>query len=57
MGYGLRTPILFFLRNDRTCFWGGTLAIAYVMNRMGEGTLGDERGAGLVMATYAGLAA
>ena len=57
MGYGLRTPILFFLRNDRTCFWGGTLAIAYVMNRMGEGTLGDERGAGPVMATYAGLAA
>jgi CubicO group peptidase (beta-lactamase class C family) len=68
MGYGLRTPILSFLQNDRTCFWGGwggslviidceaRIVIAYVMNRMGEGTLGDVRGAGLVMATYAGLA-
>jgi CubicO group peptidase (beta-lactamase class C family) len=67
MGYGLRTPLLFFLQNDRTCFgggWGGSLVIvdcsarvviAYVMNRMGEGTLGDERGAGLVMATYAAV--
>jgi hypothetical protein len=33
------------------------LVIAYVLNRMGEGTLGDERGVGLVTATYAGLAA
>jgi len=69
MGYGLRNPLLSFIRNDRTCFWGGwggslvivdrdaRLVIAYVMNRMGEGTLGDERGVGLVMATYAGLAA
>jgi CubicO group peptidase (beta-lactamase class C family) len=67
MGYGLRTPLLFFLQNDRTCFWGGwggslvivdcsaRVVIAYVMNRMGEGTLGDERGAGLVMATYAAV--
>ena len=69
MGYGLRTPLLFFIQNERSCFWGGwggslvvvdcaaRLVLAYVMNRMGEGTLGDERGVGLVMATYAALAA
>jgi CubicO group peptidase (beta-lactamase class C family) len=69
MGYGLRTPLLSFLRNDRTCFWGGwggslvvvdceaRLVVAYAMNRMGEGTLGDERGAALVMAAYGALAA
>ena len=32
------------------------LCVAYVMNRMGEGTLGDERGLGIVNAAYASLA-
>lgn len=48
-------------------FWGGwggslvvidqteRLCIAYVMNRMGLGTVGDERGAGIVAAAYAAL--
>ena len=45
--------------NPRTCFWGGwggslvvvdldaALSVAYVMNKMGEGTPGDFRGAGI----------
>ena len=50
--------------NERTCFWGGwggsivindlenRLTVAYVMNRMGEGTTGDDRGIGIVFAAY-----
>lgn len=69
MGYGLLTPELPLSPNQNVCFWGGwggslilvdqdaRLTVAYMMNRMGEGTLGDERGVGLVMATYAALAA
>jgi CubicO group peptidase (beta-lactamase class C family) len=69
LGYGLRTPEMFFLRSERSCFWGGwggslvvvdcaaQLVVAYLMNRMGEGTLGDVRGVGLVLAAYAGLTA
>lgn len=68
MGYGLPGPML-PVPNPRTCFWGGwggSLAIidvdaqmsfSYVMNRMGEGTTGDLRGASLLLAAYAALAA
>ena len=50
------------------CFWGGwggslvvvdldaRMVVAYVMNKMGEGTLGDFRGAGIAFAAYAALA-
>jgi hypothetical protein len=31
------------------------MTVAYVMNRMGEGTLGDARGADIVMAAYEAL--
>ena len=67
MGFGLPSPML-PVPNPRTCFWGGwggSLAIidvdaqmsfSYVMNRMGEGTAGDMRGAGLLMATMGALA-
>ena len=69
MGYGLNgaeTPIS---PNANTCFWGGWggsliivdfdahLTIAYVMNRMGVGTVGDQRAQGIVAAAYAALAA
>jgi CubicO group peptidase (beta-lactamase class C family) len=69
MGYGLPSPDLAISPNPRSCFWGGwggsiisvdldaRVTIAYMMNRMGEGTLGDERGASLVAATYGALAA
>ncbi len=65
LGYGLSNatrPL-----PETTCFWGGwggslilcdptsKLTICYVMNRMAEGTTGDERGAGLAMATYMAL--
>jgi CubicO group peptidase (beta-lactamase class C family) len=68
MGYGLNSPALPISPNPRTCFWGGwggslvvvdldaRLTVAYVMNRMGEGTLGDTRGISLVMAAYQSLA-
>ena len=31
------------------------LTVAYVMNRMGEGTLGDDRGISVVLAAYAAV--
>jgi CubicO group peptidase (beta-lactamase class C family) len=66
MGFGLPSPML-PVPNPRTCFWGGwggSLAIidvdaqmsfSYVMNKMGEGTTGDLRAAGLLMAAYTAL--
>ncbi|NEA34643.1 serine hydrolase domain-containing protein [Streptomyces sp. SID13031] len=60
MGYGLMQA--------RTCSWGGwggslvlvdlekQLTVAYVMNQMlEEGPLGDDRGLGILLATYEGL--
>ena len=67
IGFGLPSPEMPISPNERTCFWGGwggSLAIidldarmsfAYVMNKMGEGTVGDMRGAGLLIATYLSL--
>jgi CubicO group peptidase (beta-lactamase class C family) len=67
LGYGLNgeeTPIS---PNPRACFWGGwggslcindldaRVTITYMMNKMGQGTTGDERGGALVGAVYAGL--
>jgi len=66
MGYGLPGEML-AVPNPRTCFWGGwggSLAIidvdaqmsfSYVMNKMGEGTTGDLRGAGLLLAAYGAM--
>ena len=66
MGYGLPGEML-PVPNPRTCFWGGwggSLAIidvdaqmsfSYVMNKMGEGTTGDLRGAGLLLAAYGAM--
>ena len=67
VGYGLNSPAMPISPNPRACFWGGwggslvlcdldaRLCVAYVMNRMGEGTAGDMRGVGLVGATYTSL--
>lgn len=69
LGYGLNSEERPISPNPRACFWGGwggsicindldaRLTITYVMNKMGEGTVGDTRGAALVAATYAGLLA
>jgi CubicO group peptidase (beta-lactamase class C family) len=67
MGYGISTADMPIGPNERTCFWGGwggslvvndldaRMTVAYVMNKMGEGTLGDVRGAGIVIAAYEAL--
>jgi CubicO group peptidase (beta-lactamase class C family) len=67
IGYGLNSTDLPVSPNDRACFWGGwggslvindldaRMTFAYVMNKMGEGTLGDARGAALAAAAYASL--
>jgi CubicO group peptidase (beta-lactamase class C family) len=62
IGYGLgseRMPL-----GPRTCFWGGwggsvvvvdldtRVAVAYVMNRMESGLVGDTRGLGIVTAAF-----
>ena len=65
MGYGINSESTPIGPNDHTCFWGGwggsivindcdnRLTVAYVMNRMGEGTVGDDRGLGIALAAYA----
>lgn len=64
MGYGISSPEMPIGPNERTCFWGGwggsvvindlenRLTIAYVMNKMGQGTTGDDRGIGIAFAAY-----
>jgi CubicO group peptidase (beta-lactamase class C family) len=69
MGYGLVSDQVPLSPNPRTCFWGGwggsivvidldaRMTVSYVMNQMLDpGTLGDDRGLGIVMAAYGGLA-
>ncbi|MGH9055765.1 MAG: serine hydrolase domain-containing protein [Acidimicrobiales bacterium] len=68
IGYGLPSPEMPLSPSSRACFWGGWggsvivrdmdvhLTVSYMMNKMGEGTLGDERGAGIVQAAYESLA-
>jgi CubicO group peptidase (beta-lactamase class C family) len=67
IGYGLPGDLI-PLPNPRTCFWGGwggslvvvdldaRMTVAFVMNRMGEGTVGDDRAASILLAAYGGLA-
>lgn len=66
IGYGLPDGNVPSMPEDREiCFWGGwggssivnvvdrRMTVAYMMNRMAEGLLGDERGFGLVAAALA----
>ena len=67
VGYGLNSPRNPISPNARVCYWGGWggslvvndvdagFTMAYVMNRMGEGTVGDDRAHTLLRAIYAGL--
>ncbi len=69
IGYGLPSPEMPILTDHRACFWGGWggsviavdmdahLTVAYMMNKMGTGLVGDERGIGLVMAAQAAISA
>ncbi len=66
MGYGLASETM--PMGPRSCSWGGyggslvvndldaRVTIAYVMNRMEAGMLGDRRGASIAMATIQALA-
>lgn len=68
IGYGLPNETVPHLPAGRVCYWGGwggsaivvdldhRMTIAYVMNRMGEGLLGDHRGQDLIRAAYAAVA-
>jgi CubicO group peptidase (beta-lactamase class C family) len=68
IGYGIApTPALPYLPNRRICFWGGyggssiivdldnRAVFSYMMNRMGSGILGSERGARYASAFFAAL--
>ena len=67
LGYSLSTDAMPFDAGPRAFFWGGyggslvvidpeqSLTFAYAMNRMGQGTVGDERTAALLAATYQAL--
>jgi CubicO group peptidase (beta-lactamase class C family) len=68
IGFGLTGEEMPLGPNPRTCFWGGwggsivvidldsRMVVTYMMNRMGEGTLGDDRGIGILAAAYGALA-
>jgi CubicO group peptidase (beta-lactamase class C family) len=67
LGYGLMSPQVPLSPNPRSYFWGGwggsivlndldaRMTVAYVMNRMGEGTLGDTRGVSILFAAYGAI--
>jgi CubicO group peptidase (beta-lactamase class C family) len=69
IGFGLNSEDTPLSPNARTCYWGGwggslvvidldaRMVVTYMMNRMGEGTAGDNRAAGILAATYAALGA
>lgn len=67
VGYGLNSPKNPISPNARVCYWGGWggslvvndvdagFTMAYVMNRMGEGTVGDDRAHRILRAVYQSL--
>jgi CubicO group peptidase (beta-lactamase class C family) len=67
VGYGLNSPRNPISPNARVCYWGGWggslvvndvdagFTMAYVMNRMGEGTVGDDRAHSILRGVYASL--
>ena len=67
IGFGLTGDEMPLSPNPRTCFWGGwggsivvidldaRMVVTYAMNRMGEGTLGDDRGVSILAAAYGAL--
>ncbi len=67
VGYGLNSPRAPISPNPRVCYWGGWggslvvndvdagFTMAYVMNRMGEGTVGDDRAHTILRAVYSSL--
>lgn len=68
-GFGLMNDLIPLSPNPRSCFWGGWggsicvidvdagISIAYVMNKMAGGLVGDMRGAMIVLAAMGAAAA
>lgn len=68
VGYGLNSPRAPISPNERVCYWGGWggslvvndvdagFTMAYVMNKMGEGTVGDDRAHTILRGCYESLA-
>jgi CubicO group peptidase (beta-lactamase class C family) len=68
-GFGLMSDLIPLSPNPRSCFWGGWggsicvvdvdagVSIAYVMNKMAGGLVGDMRGAMVVLAAQGAVAA
>jgi CubicO group peptidase (beta-lactamase class C family) len=69
IGYGLPVPdALPFIPDGRICFWGGwggsliimdtgrRMTISYMMNKMGSGVVGSDRGAEYVKTVYDAVA-
>ena len=65
IGYGLpRPPPVPYIPDGRICFWGGwggslivmdtdrRMTISYMMNKMGPGVVGSDRGAAYVTTVY-----
>jgi CubicO group peptidase (beta-lactamase class C family) len=69
IGYGINSSELPISPNPGACFWGGwggsvivvdldaRMTVAYMMNKMGDGLVGDARGFGIVLAAYESLPA
>jgi CubicO group peptidase (beta-lactamase class C family) len=69
IGYGLSNTSIPYLPEEGMCFWGGwggsliivdqkhRMTVAYVMNRMEAGLVGDFRGEALVKAAYEAIGA
>jgi CubicO group peptidase (beta-lactamase class C family) len=67
VGYGLNSPRAPISPSPRLCYWGGwggslvvndldtRMTMAYVMNRMGEGTVGDDRAHAILRGVYTSL--
>lgn len=65
LGYGLPSEMMPFPRDARLCYWGGWggsmivndldhgMTMAYMMNRMEAGLVGDTRGFDLIAAAFA----
>ena len=62
IGYGLISEAMPVIPSAKACFWGGwggsvivndlarRMTVAFVMNKMGDGTTGDARGVGVMWA-------
>ncbi len=67
LGFGLSSAEMPISATGRACYWGGWggsvvlvdmdahMSFAYVMNRMEQGIVGDDRGLGLGLAVYLAL--